>query len=811
MGDAMIVMKFGGTSLADRSRMEHVAGIVGRHDLSSVVVVVSAMGSTTDRLIQAAALAEQGDQVGLAALIGELGQFHRSACEDQQVTGQIDGLLNELFSVLEGIRLLREQTPRSRDLVSSIGERLSSQILAAHLRLQGTEAEAVDARRFVVTDEQYNAARVDLERTREAALPLLSELLQRGVVPVVTGFIGATPSGITTTLGRGGSDYTAALVGSMLGAKEVWIWTDVSGILTADPRLVKEARPLERVSYREAAEMSYFGAKVLHPKTIGPAVSAQIPIRIKNTFDPDLPGTVVAETSPTLPQGVKTVSSIHGLALITVEGRGMSGVPGVARRVFEATEETGVNVVMISQASSEQTISFVVPADQASPLINSLKERFALELATGIVDRITAQREIAILSIVGQGMAGRVGISGRLFATLGAVEVNVVAIAQGASELSISVAIEEADARRAVRAVHTAFGLTRTINLFVLGCGRVGQTFLRQLAETRSTIEKQQSLELKLIGLSDSKQLLLDDSGIDPTGAQERLQGADARPRPSDAELVERLHELHFTDLVLVDLTAADTADLHRQALEAGIHVVTANKRPLSGPQKSFAALQAASRSSGARLCYETTFGAGLPVLHTLQELINTGDSFRSISGCFSGTLGFICTRLEQGAELAEAVRAATEQGLTEPDPREDLSGRDVARKALIIARTAGMQIEPEAIQLKPLIADLDMGLDEALALHGQSIAQQVSEQGRQGCALRYVAQITPEAVEVGLRAVPVKDPIGTLRGQDNILVYRTERYNEFPLVIRGPGAGAEVTAAGVLGDVLRVARRGAR
>jgi len=679
-------------------------------------------------------------------------------------------------------------------------------VVAAHLSALGKPARAVDARQIVVTDDNHADARVDLDATRRRARRELLPLLEQGITPVVTGFIGATPDGITTTLGRGGSDVTAALLGALLGAREIWIWTDVDGILTADPRLVREARTLAQVSYREAAEMSYFGARVLHPKTIGPAVEAGIPIRIKNTFRPELPGTLVAETSPTLPQGVKTVSSVRGLALVTVEGRGMAGVPGVARRVFEAAEASGVNVVMISQASSEQSISFVVSGGETGRLLATLRQRFALELEAGAVDGIVAEPDVAVLSIVGQGMAGTPGISAKLFSALGAMKVNVLAIAQGASELNVSVAIKESSERRAVRAVHSAFGLTRLVNLMVLGSGTVGRALLDQLQDTHASIQRRLGLDLRLVGLANSSRVVLDDGGLAPADAPERLLG-DGEASPGPGALLDRLMEGRFTDLVLVDLTAADTAGLHRAALERGVHVVTANKRPLSGAQAEFDALAAATQGSGARLNYETTFGAGLPVLHTLQELVNTGDRVLSVSGCFSGTLGFICTRLEQGAALADAVAEAREQGLTEPDPREDLSGRDVGRKALIIARTMGLSLEPHQISVEPLVPDLEAGLDQALEAHGAAMSQRAEQAAAEGEVLRYVAESSREGVWGGLRAVPRDGPLGSLRGQDNMLVYRTDRYSEFPLVIRGPGAGAAVTAAGVLGDVLKVAR----
>ena len=802
----MLVMKFGGTSLANGELVERAAGIaLGVEE--PVALVVSAMGRTTDELLALVDLAETGERDEVTARLERLRREHLEAAAEPVVAEPIFQILSELSSILEGIRLLREQTPRSRAVISSVGERLSAQVVASHLRKAGGAAEAIDARQLVVTDERFEEATVRWATTREAIRARLPELLEGGTIPVVTGFIAATESGITTTLGRGGSDYSAALFGAALEAREIWIWTDVAGILTADPRLVREARTLDQVSYREAAEMSFFGARVLHPKTIRPAVEAGIPLRIKNSFEPESAGTLIAETAPTLDQGVKTVSSMHGLALVTIAGRGLAGVPGVARRVFEATEGAGVNVVMISQASSEQNISVVIAERDVARLVEALERAFSLERAAGLVEEVSAEPEVVALSIVGQGMAGTPGISGRLFGTLGAVGVNVLAIAQGASELNISVAVKEVEARRAVRATHSAFGLTRITNLMVLGCGRVGRTFLDQLAQTRASLESEHGLELRLVGLANSRHLLLDDAGLDPIGCAELLEGVE-RPLPGSDELVRHLQELMVTDLVLVDLTAGDTAEVHRACLEAGIHVVTANKRPLSGGLADHRALRDASRRTGAAMNYETTFGAGLPVLHTLQELLHTGDRILSIQGCFSGTLGYVSTRLEQGTGLAEAIEEARQRGLTEPDPREDLSGRDVARKALIIARTLGLEIEPDEVSLEPMVPGLDQGLERALVEQGPEIERWVEQERSQGRVLRYVAEIGDGRVAVGLRPFDQKHPLGDLRGEDNMLVFRTLRYDEHPLVIRGPGAGTEVTAAGVLGDVLKLVRR---
>lgn len=801
----MIAMKFGGTSVGTADRIAEVARLVAAVP-GPRAVVVSAMGGTTDQLLELGALAERGALDEALALHGRIAARHRAVVDDDETGAAIEALLAELEGLVRGVCLLRETTPRTRALLVSFGERLSVHLAARALRRIGVAAFASDARDYVRTDDRYDEGTVDLPVTREQLRAALLPEIEAGRVPVVTGFIGSTAAGVTTTLGRGGSDYSGALVGACLDADEVWIWTDVDGILTADPRLVSEARTLERVSYREAAEMSYFGAKVLHPRTMGPCAERGIPIRIRSTFHPEHPGTVVGTDTVAVPEGVKTVTSIEGMALVTLEGRGMAGIPGVARRIFEATEAADTNVVMISQASSEQSVSLVVRASEAGRLLPLLAQRFRLELAEGTIDPIRVDRDVAIVSIIGEGMSGRAGVSGRLFGALGRGGVNVLAIAQGAAERSISVAVRAGDARRAVRLVHTAFGLTRVVHLVVLGAGRVGRTLLRQLAETRA-LHARREVEFRVIAVATGSRFLTAHGGLDPATAADRVASGD--PRPDDAALVASIAAEQLTDVVLVDLTAAPTAGLHLLALRAGWHVVTANKLPLAGDLATYRAMVEARDAARVRYGYEATFGAGLPVLHALKELVWTGDRVDNVSGCFSGTLGFVCTRLQEGAGLSQAVRDAAEAGYTEPDPREDLSGRDVARKALIVARAMGMRLEPEQVALEPMVPGLDEGLDAALAAHEGPLRERIAAAAARGEVLRYVAEITPDAVRVGLREVPATGALGSLAGPDNALVFRTARYDTWPLVIRGPGAGAEVTAAGVLGDILKIALGG--
>ncbi len=801
----MVVMKFGGTSVGSAERLQRMAELViatSGAPAGNVAVVVSAMGGTTDQLLDAGRAAEAGNEAEVHRLLSTIAARHLAVAREPEVVQEVSDLLDGLRSLLAGMRLLREQTPRSRALLASFGERLSVPLAAQALREAGVPAEAVDARGFVRTDASWEEGRVDLDTTRELGRQRLLPLVEAGTVPVVTGFLGATADGITTVLGRSGSDYSAALLGHVLDADEVVIWTDVDGILTADPRVVPEARSLAEVSYAEAAEMSYFGAKVIHPKTMLPCERRGIRIRIRSTFDPDLPGTVVGPDTGPSPFGVKVVTAMRDLSLVTVEGRGMAGVPGVSRRIFEVADAERVNVLMISQASSEQTVSVVVRTDDARRLHEGLKERLRLELDAGLLGDVHRRDRVAAVSILGAGMAGTPGTAGRLFTALGQAGVNVGAIAQGGGELSISVVVDADQANSAVRAVHTAFGLTRTVHLVVVGLGRVAERFLEMLDANAERFLARGTVYKVVAGVR-SRTWACDTAGIPPLELAARVDAGPARP--SDEALVEQIASAGLTDVVWVDLSAAALAVLHRRVMEAHMHVVTANKVPLAGSREEHSALWAARDRSRVRYGYETTFGAGLPVLHTLQELVATGDELRRVQGCFSGTLGFLCTRLDEGATLRQAVEEARELGYTEPDPRDDLSGMDVARKALIVARSMGTELEPCDVQREPFVEGLDAGLEAALDAHGQALEDRWAAARDRGHTLRYVASIEGREVRVGLEEVALHSPLGSLSGPDNMLVFTTRRYAAYPLVIRGPGAGAEVTAAGVLGDLLRI------
>ncbi len=850
------VHKFGGTSIAGAERLQAAARRIAAAAAAeqagpgpgpgpnepggrtNVVVVTSAMAGVTDTLLAASASAAAGDGAAAAEGIAALRELHdRTLAElEAPVNGlkaELDALLDDVAAAVEAVASLRELTPRSRDRILAAGEKLAVRLLAAALRGAGLDARPLDADAFLETDGRHGAAASLPGATDAGIRAALRPPLAEGAVPVVTGFIGRSADGSTTTLGRGGSDLSATLIAAALGADEVTIWTDVDGVYSADPRTVPDARIVPQLNYREAAELAYYGGKVLHPRTIIPVAGPGIPIRIRSSLEEGGGGggTVVDGRVTPGSHPVKCISAIRGQTLVSVEGKGMAGVPGVAARVFQALAGEQISVTMISQSSSEASITLAIPSAHALAAERALKREFRGDITNGMVDDIVVRPGIGIIAAVGLGMAHTPGIAGRVMSALGRARTNVRAIAQGSSELNISLAVDERDADGAVRRLHHTFGLHRLdtgddapdrLDLMLLGSGKVGRALVELIVERRPHFLRRFGLEARIVALADRSGYLLRPSGIpleELTGAlSHKREGRPiselpgARPAKHPAAMVRDALRHRLVRPVLVDVTnAADAAEAMLEALAAGCDVVTANKIPLAGPYELFQALRAALADGTALMRAEATVGAGLPIIDTLEMLLATGDRLTGVEGCFSGTLGFVMTRIEEGLPLSEAVAEAAALGYTEPDPVEDLAGADVARKALILARISGLVTGEVDVALEGLVDKALAGLprDELyrrLRQYDAPMAERAAAARREGKVLRFMARIAPGRVEVGLAAVPIDSPPGALHGTDNLVLFRSERYDDRPLVVVGPGAGIPVTAMGVLTDIARIA-----
>ena len=827
------IHKFGGASLADAAAIGHAVRIVLAQRPAPLVVVVSAMGGVTDALLDGAARAARGDASHVRAAAEALRAQHVAAARAlvpagarlEELLRLIDEAFAELDQVAGGLGIVRELTPRTTDYLAARGERLSARLFAAGLEAAGCPAAYVDAADVVQTDGTFGNASPDLRRTERSARKALRPLLARGVVPVVPGFLGAAPDGQVATLGRGGSDLTATLLARVLGAREVSLWKDVPGLLTADPRIVPDARVVPQVHVREAAELAYYGAKVLHPRALIPVIKRNVAIRIRPFADPTSLGTEISRRRTLNQYPVKALSAIPGQALLTVAGSGMLGVPGIAARTFAAVHHEGISVSLITQASSEHSICFSVPDESAERARKSLEETFRPEVARQEIDGVEVQRGLATLVVVGLGMAGTPGIASRVFSALAEAQINVIATAQGSSELNLSLVVDGKDAPRAQRAVHAAFQLSKIgggavahperTDVVLLGFGQIGRTLAPMIAKV-----KQDSLTLRIVGLIDTSGLVFDARGLSPrrlaTLAAAKAKGtplakATGGRRASAAEAVGFVARHALANPVLVDLTADDTTDTLKTALGAGMHVVLANKRPVTADKRRYDALRSAAQAHGRRLLHEATVGAGLPIIDTYQKLVDSGDRVAKIEGCPSGTLGYLFGELGRGTRFSAALRGAIAKGYPEPDPREDLSGMDVARKALILGRLLGFAGELQDIAVESLVPGggerLPLGeflrrLEEYDAPWEKRVAAAAARHG----VLRYRAIVTPRRIRVGLVVVDASSPMASLNGTDNQFIFTTMRYKKNPLVITGPGAGPAVTAGGILNDVLKLA-----
>ena len=811
----MKVLKFGGSSIKTPERIRNVLKIIraSLEEDDARAVIVSAFGGVTDQLINLSTEAARGNGAYTVRL-EELSQRHRMCVRElipsdqrEEVLNTVNRWMQELEDIVQGVYLVREVTSRTRDVVLSFGERLSAFIISKSLVASGTEAGYLDAREVIITDSRFGLAQVDLETSY---MKIRNYFAKDPTLQIVTGFIGSTVEGETTTLGRSGSDYTASLVGAALDADEIEIWTDVDGVLTADPRIVDDAFPIESMTYEEAMEMSHFGAKVIFPPTLQPAMKKKIPIRIRNTFHPDSPGTSIAHQPVKTNRAVTGISSIEQIAFLRVQGSGMIGVAGISGRLFQALARNDINIILITQGSSEHSICFAVEPHAANRARKVIEEEFELEMKTGVIDKVLVETDLSIVAVVGENMRHTPGIAGKVFNCLGKHGVNVIAIAQGSSERNISIIIAKKDEPRAIRLLHDTFFRPgkKTLYVYVIGPGLVGRELLSQMEALPGD-----RVTLVLRGIANSKKMVLDPGGIPFSDWRDRLEHS---PVVMDIKtFVEEMISGKDGYTVFVDCTASGSvAEQYPRILSGGISVVTPNKVANTQSWASFLELKTLAGNNNVSFLYETNVGAGLPVIRTLRDLVDSGDDILRIEAILSGTLSYVFNTIDASTSFSKVIRMAMEKGYTEPDPRDDLSGQDAARKILILVRELGIPLEMEDIVVEKLVPDEIAAAAsvadflEKLETIDTDWEAKRSEAEKEGKVLRYLAKFENGNAALTLEAVDKRHPFYSLTDNENIVAFTTARYREHPLVIRGPGAGASVTAAGVLADILQTLNR---
>ncbi|UXP33978.1 bifunctional aspartate kinase/homoserine dehydrogenase I [Reichenbachiella agarivorans] len=812
----MKVLKFGGTSVGTPDNLKKVKEILAAAQPEKTVCVVSAFGGVTNLLHACSELAASGDE-SYEELTEQIEARHLDTIKEllpvqsQSITfSKIKILLNELEDLMKGIYLIRELSPKTLDKVLSFGETLSSNIIVDYLNAEGLPTDLGDSKALIKTDSTHNNAIVDFAVTDKNIKHYISSAANLVVCP---GFVSSDADGVTTTLGRGGSDYTAAIFAAALDADSCEIWTDVSGMMTSDPRQVAAAHPIEKLSFQEALELSHFGAKVIYPPTIQPVLDKKIPIKIKNTFAPEDPGTTICDDANGDKQFVKGLSSVKDIALLNLTGSGMVGVPKFSFRLFKALSEAKVNVIIITQASSEHSICVGIDQKDVEVSKTAIAQEFQLELSLRKIDPLEVEEKMAIVALVGDKMREHVGIGGQMFSALGENGISIKAIAQGSSERNITVVLDQKNLSKALNVLHESFFLSqrKRMNLFMIGIGNVGGTFINQIKAQYDYLNEFENVDLRVVGIANSRQMHFDEDGInlsDWKGALERKG-----EKMSSTAFVQKMVDANLRNSVFVDNTAnAEIASLYENILTKSISVVTPNKIACASDYDNYLNLKSTAREYQSKFYYETNVGAGLPVLTTLGDLIKSGDKIKKIQAVLSGSLNFIFNTFKPGVKFVDVVRQAGIEGYTEPDPKIDLSGVDVMRKILILIRESGLRFELSDIGSESFIpaACMDTANNEefyaSLEKHDADFQKLVTDAEAKNCRLKFVATFDEGKASVGLQEIPKEHPFYILEGKDNIVLFYTNRYKDQPLVIKGAGAGAEVTASGIFADVMRIA-----
>lgn len=813
-----IVHKFGGSSLADTERLENVFKVILEEHKGLSAVVLSAMGGVTDRLVEICDLSVK-DPDSCQKKVQELeSHFEKVSSEFLSKTSSlkfIDDLKkgsSDLKDVIKSISIVKECSEQNHDFIVGLGEVWTTKLMSLKFIDAELKCSWVDAREVLIVEDTEIGKKADFKKSKSKLDSYLNNIDKEFLI--ITGFVAQNIEGSITTLGRNGSDYSASLFGNILNATKIIIWTDVDGVMSGDPRKVPEAQIIKELTYHEATELAYFGAKVVHLKTMLPALEKNIPIWIKNSFNTKAVGTRIGgKLDGVSESGVKGFTTIDKIALLNVEGTGMIGVPGIAARLFGAMNENNISVVLISQASSEYSICFAIPEDQVASAKKFAEEAFFSEISQRKIERIEIERKCTILAAVGDQMAGTIGVSARLFSALGKAGVNIRAIAQGSSERNISVVVKEKDSVKALNAAHSAFYLSSlTFSVGLIGPGLVGSTLLKQFSNELEALNKKQNLDIRLRGISNSRKMLLGSKhiGLDnwKVELEESVDSADLD------KFVNHIQTDSIPHTVLIDCTTSEViAEKYEEWLKRGIHIITPNKKAATASFEKYKKLKSAGQRLNSHFLYETTVGAGLPIIGTLQELIHTGDDILEIEGVLSGTLAYLFYHYDGSKPFSKIVKEAKELGFTEPDPRDDLSGMDIVRKVVILAREIGLDLEIKDVEVSGLVpAKLEkVSIDEfleGLSEFDSEYESKVLNATKNGQVLRYVGVIRPNGkCLVELREYDQSHPFSRIKATDNIVAFRTKRYDEQPLIIQGPGAGPDVTAAGVFADLLRLAR----